>query len=181
MRLALFGGSFNPPHVAHQMAALWVLETGQADELWLVPCFRHPFAKDLAPFADRFEMCRLAAAPLGPRATVSRVEAELGGESLTLRTLREVAARRPGDELALVVGADILGEWDRWYGHEEIERAARRLVVGRQGFAGGAPIELPAIRSTDIRARLGRGDDVAALVPAAVLAYVRRRGLYGAR
>ena len=73
MRVAIFGGSFNPPHLAHQMAALYVLETAAIDELWIVPAFQHPFGKVLAPFAHRLEMCELAAAALGPRVKVSAV------------------------------------------------------------------------------------------------------------
>ena len=84
MRVAIFGGSFNPPHLAHQMAALYVLETAAVDELWLVPAFRHPFGKALAPFADRLEMCELAAAALGTRVKVSAIERESGVESRTL-------------------------------------------------------------------------------------------------
>src|SRR4051812_26752381 len=66
MRVAIFGGSFNPPHVGHQLAALWVLETAGVDELWFVPAFVHPFEKALAPFEDRRRMCERAAAALGP-------------------------------------------------------------------------------------------------------------------
>ena len=63
-RIALFGGSFNPPHIGHQMACLYVLETSSCKELWMVPTFRHPFDKALAPFEDRFEMCRRASLPI---------------------------------------------------------------------------------------------------------------------
>ena len=85
-RVAIFGGSFNPPHVAHVLAVTYVLATEDLDEILVVPCFRHPFAKELAPFEDRFAMCELAMAWL-PKVTVSRVEQELGGESRTLRTV----------------------------------------------------------------------------------------------
>ncbi len=61
MRVAVFGGSFNPPHVAHQFVALYVLETAGVDELWLVPCAKHTFEKLLAPFSHRLRMCELAA------------------------------------------------------------------------------------------------------------------------
>src|SRR5436853_6974273 len=90
LRVALFGGSFNPPHVAHQMAALYVLETAPVDELWLIPAFRHALGKPLQPFEDRLEMCRLAAAALGPRVDVSDVERAIGGASRTLYTLRRL-------------------------------------------------------------------------------------------
>src|SRR3954452_22589054 len=107
MRVALFGGSFNPPHVAHQLVGLYVLETEPVDELWLIPCFKHPFDKALAPFEDRLAMCELAAAALGPRARVSDCERRLGGESRTLRTVKALQAQHPGVELSLVIGGDI--------------------------------------------------------------------------
>jgi nicotinate-nucleotide adenylyltransferase len=63
MRVAVYGGSFNPPHVAHQLALTYVLATAQVDEVWMVPTFKHPFDKALAPFSDRAKMCELAASP----------------------------------------------------------------------------------------------------------------------
>ena len=63
MHIALFGGSFNPPHVGHMMAAYYVIATRPVDKLWLMPAYRHPFGKRLAPFDDRVKMCELAAAP----------------------------------------------------------------------------------------------------------------------
>ena len=177
MRVALFGGSFNPPHVAHQMACLWVLETQPVDGLLVVPTFRHPFDKPLAPFADRVEMCRRMAAPLGPRVEVSTIEAELGGDaSLTLHVLQALAARRPDARLRLVVGADILRETAKWYRWPEIEALAPPIVVGRGGFGG--TIELPTVSSTDVRARVAAGGAIDGLVPRAVIQYLETKGLY---
>ena len=62
--VAIYGGSFNPPHVAHQLISLLVLETVVVDELWWVPTFRHAFGKELALFEDRVAMCRLATTSL---------------------------------------------------------------------------------------------------------------------
>ncbi len=181
MRTAFFGGSFNPPHVAHQMVCLHVLETAGVDRVLWVPVGQHPFAKDLAPFEDRFEMCRLAAARFGGAAVVSRVESELPTPSRTLATLRHLVAASPGERFALVIGTDILPERDKWYGWDEIERLCDVLDVGRAGYpAQGVQVELPRVSSTEIRARLARGEDVSGMVPASVLAYIRAHGLYGA-
>ncbi len=180
-RIAVFGGSFNPPHVAHQMVALYVVETQPVDHLLVVPCFRHPFDKALLPFEERFEMCRLAMAPLGPRVSVSTVEKEIGGEaSRTYDTLVALGGRFPGASFRLVIGADILPELDKWYRWPEVERMAPPLVVGRAGHAlpEGARVELPAISSTEIRERLSRGESVEGLVPRSVSEYISRRGLY---
>ena len=108
MRVAIFGGSFNPPHVGHQLLALYVLETAAVDQLWFVPCWKHPFDKALEAFADRLHMCEMAAAALGSRARVSDVEAQLGGEgSRTLMTVKALQASHPDHEFLLVVGADL--------------------------------------------------------------------------
>jgi nicotinate-nucleotide adenylyltransferase len=180
-RVALLGGSFNPPHVAHQMAALWVLSTGRADQVWLVPCFQHPFAKKLCAFEHRRRMCELAVEGLWASGliAVSSVEQELGGTSRTLDTIEHLLGRHPGHELALVIGADILGETDSWYRFEEIERLVDLIVVGRGGYEGPeGTVVLPRVSSTEIRARLRAGEPVDHLVPARVLAYIEEQGLY---
>src|SRR6266511_3514070 len=80
MRVGIFGGSFNPPHVGHQMLGLYVLETAAIDELWFVPAFRHALGKPLEPFGHRLKMCERAVAALGARARVSDVEGVIGGD-----------------------------------------------------------------------------------------------------
>ncbi len=181
-RIALLGGSFNPPHIAHQMACLWALSTDQADEVWLVPCFRHPFHKDLVSYEHRVGMCRRAADLFGEgRVSVSRVEEELGGESRTLFTVEHLVAHHPQHRFRLLIGADILQEKGSWYRFEEIERLAPALVIGRSGYPSPAGVpELPAISSTMVRERLRRGADVSALVPARVLEHIAAERLYGA-
>jgi nicotinate-nucleotide adenylyltransferase len=180
MRVAFFGGSFNPPHVAHQLVALYVLETAAVDELWIVPCSKHPFDKALAPFEHRLRMCEMAAAALGPRARVSDIEARLGGESRTLLTLRALAAERPDCEFHLVIGADIEPELPSWYGASELVRSFPRIVVGRTGFDGGSLLAMPAVSSTEVRTLLAQGRSVAGLVPRSVEAYLRQHRLYAA-
>jgi len=180
---AVLGGSFNPPHVGHVMAAYWVLATQGVSEVWMLPSYVHPFGKALAPFEDRVRMCELAAAPVRGL-HVCAAEAELAGDPLvgrTVRTLEHLVAKHPDRRFALVVGADILRETDKWYRFDRIRELARLVVVGRAGHEGapGAPA-LPAVSSTEIRARLARGEDVGGLVPRRVLDHVRERGLYRA-
>src|SRR5580698_5766763 len=113
--VALFGGSFNPPHVAHQLAVLWLLETQAIDELWFVPTFTHVFGKQLADYHHRVAMCELAAAALGQRARVSTVEAELARTpdfvaSRTFDLLVHLEQAHPRVRFRLTIGADILAE-----------------------------------------------------------------------
>src|SRR6478735_3989939 len=90
-RVAIFGGSFNPPHVAHVLAVVYALSTAPIDEVLVVPVFHHPFSKELASFDERLAMCELALGWI-PRVVVSSVERDLGGSSLTLRTVEHLAA-----------------------------------------------------------------------------------------
>nr|HEX4314082.1 nicotinate (nicotinamide) nucleotide adenylyltransferase [Kofleriaceae bacterium] len=194
MRVAIFGGSFNPPHAAHQLVALYVLETAPVDEVWLVPAYKHPFGKSLAPYEDRVAMCELAARALGPRAKVSRAEEELAQRpefvaSRTLDLVEHVAAA--GHAPRLVIGADILHETVKWYRWDAVARIAPPIVVGRGGYADGdgvddaaahdgVHIQMPELSSTRIRelAAAGRHDELASLVPREVLRYIAEHRLY---
>jgi nicotinate-nucleotide adenylyltransferase len=128
-------------------------------------------------------MCELAMAPV-PRVEVSRVEEELGGESRTLRTLESLARAHPDWRLRLVIGADILAEAPRWFGFEAIEKLAPPIVLGRAGFTapGATSLLLPEVSSTQVRAAIAKSawGEVEKLVPRAVLAHARARGLYAA-
>lgn len=189
-RIALFGGSFNPPHAAHQLVALYVLETQDVDELWFAPAYVHVFGKSLAPYEDRVAMCALAAAPLGPRAKVSRIEQELAARpgfvaSRTLDVVEQLAAE--GHEVRLVVGTDILHETHKWYRWEDVVRRAPLIVVGRDGHevppgSVVTGVEMPEVSSTAIREALARGDFEAArgLLPREVLRYIAGHHLYQA-
>jgi nicotinate-nucleotide adenylyltransferase len=181
VNVAVFGGSFNPPHVAHVLACRVVAERDDVDRVLVVPAFRHPFAKELAPFDDRVTMCELAMRGL-PQVDVSRIEEELGGESRTLRTLESLATRNPTWHLRLVIGADILAETPKWFGFDAIKKLAPPIVLGRVGVdaQGVEPSVLPAVSSTAVREAVARSswDEVERLVPADVAAYIRQRGLY---
>lgn len=193
MRVALFGGSFDPPHVGHQLAALYVLETFPVDELWLIPVFRHVFDKRLTPYRHRLEMCRLMAQSLGSRAQVSTVEEELGGPSYTLHMVRRLREKHPGIEFSLVIGSDLLKERERWYGWPELSVTLPFLVLNRGGCEAALghsshasdiyhqePLRLPEVSSTAVRATLAQGDKPTGWVSRAILRYVEEHSLYQA-
>jgi len=179
--VAVYGGSFNPPHIAHQLACLFTLETQPVDQVWMIPTYRHPLDKgpQLIDYEHRVAMCRLAAAPLGDRVQVSEVERELGGESSrTLDTIQELVRRHPGVAFRIVVGADILEQVDQWYRWDDVIALAPPIVLGRPGYAGGLQPQLPEVSSTDVRARLSRGETAVPLVSRAVMDYIASRSLY---
>jgi nicotinate-nucleotide adenylyltransferase len=189
MQIALFGGSFDPPHIGHQFASLYVLETFEVDELWMIPCYRHPFDKRMGAFSHRVAMCRLAAASLGPRVRVSTIEEELGGPSYTLSTVQALATRHPEHEFLLVIGADLLRERERWHGASELLSRVRFIILGRAGVDAGplrpgrdlchdSSLDLPAVSSTLVRSCLASGQDPKAWLSQKVLAYIREHDLY---
>lgn len=180
-RVAVFGGSFNPPHVAHALAVVYALSVAPVDEVLIVPVYRHPFSKELAPFEDRLAMCEAAMGWI-PHTTISTVERELGGESLTLRTVSQLHDTHPEWALRLLVGADVLADLPKWHRFDKIAELAPPIVLGRAGVTTeSAPVPvLPRVSSTEIREALGRGDVevVRPLLPARVLAYIEAHGLY---
>lgn len=180
MRIGLFGGAFDPPHLGHMMAVYAVLATERVDQVWMLPAWQHPFGKVMAPFEDRVRLCQLAAAPFAGVVEVSRVEAEVGGEGRTVDTLSRLVAIHPDHEWALIIGADIVPELGKWKEWPKVEQMARVIVVGRQGYPAphGGPL-LPDISSTEVRARLARGEDCSRLVPSAVLEQILARRLFG--
>ncbi|HJL05720.1 MAG TPA: nicotinate (nicotinamide) nucleotide adenylyltransferase [Polyangiaceae bacterium LLY-WYZ-15_(1-7)] len=178
--VAVFGGSFDPPHVGHVLVACWARVAAAVDEVLVVPTYAHAFGKRSAPYADRRAMLELALEGLrGVR--ISDVERDLGGESSrTLHTLQALAKRTPGARFRLVIGADILAETHRWHRWEDVAALAPPLVVGRGGYPlpDECPFTMPEISSTEVRRRLQAGERAEGLVPPAVLAYARDRGLY---
>ncbi len=181
--VALFGGSFDPPHLGHLLAATYVLAT-RPHELWFLPSAQHPFHKALRPFELRRQMCELLAEDLGPRASVCTLEQDLGGEGRTVDTLRALLAQQPELDLRLVLGADILLERHAWKSWDEVCRLAPPIFLGRGGYRAPAgfdlEIELPEVSSTEVRERLASGAELRHLVPRRVLEFIRAQGLYGA-
>ena len=181
VRIAVYGGSFNPPHVAHAMVASWACWTGAVDAVWLVPVYQHAFAdrqqKVLAPFEERCRWCEALATDVGPWVSVCRIEAELPTPSYTIDTLRALAARHPEHRFRLVVGADVLPETADWKDWTAIEDNFEPLVVGRTGYPSPGPetVDFPGVSSTVLRSRLSRGQRIDHLVTRSVAALLAGR------
>lgn len=182
MEIALFGGSFDPPHIGHLLAAEYVLATEPVDELWLVPVFRHPLGKEArAPFEHRALLCERLAGLLGPRVRVSRLEAERPGLARTVDLLEHLRAQRPADRFALVLGSDLAAERAQWKRFERIAELARLIELSRGGFPPGeegARVQLPEVSSSQVRALLAGGGDASRLVPLPVLREIAAAGTY---
>lgn len=176
-RVALFGGSFNPPHVAHQFILLYLLETAPVDEVWLMPCHRHAFSKDLAPYEFRRAWCEALAEPFGKAVRITDIERELGGESRTIDTLAALTGRHPDHSFRVVLGSDIRAEREKWKQFDEIERRYGVLWIGREGHdPEPGEILLPDISSRQVRSLLARGLKADHLVPRRVLRRIIQSG-----
>ena len=130
-RIGLFGGAFDPPHVAHAALAALAIAQLALDELRILPTGQawHK-ARGLTPAGHRVAMARLAFAGL-PQAVVDEREVRREGPSYTIDTLRELLAEQPGSALFLVIGADQARAFDRWRAPEAIVGLATICVAGR--------------------------------------------------
>jgi nicotinate-nucleotide adenylyltransferase len=178
-RLAVFGGSFDPPHVAHMLVAAYVLATEAVDRVLVVPTASHPFGKQLTSFEHRVQMCELAFSDL-PEASVCTIERELPPPSLTLRMLEALAAQHPSAHLHLVIGSDLLAETHAWHNFERITQLAPPIIVERQGHErpNATTPALPMISSTEIRHRLPTGVSTHGYLSPAVASYALEYALY---
>ncbi len=180
MRIAIFGGAFDPPHAGHQSILQRLLETNLADLVYVVPTAYHAFGKKMAPHQDRVRWCEIMAAPFGSMVVVEPIEAQLQAPSLTINTLRALRERHPGDELRLVIGEDNARVRDQWEGWSDIETEfPDYIVVGRAGASGGIPPEVIhltkpiELSSTMIRNKIRVGEPVDGLLDAEVEAAYR--------
>ena len=178
--VAIYGGSFDPPHLGHVLAVAWALSAADIDEVWVIPTWKHAFGKEQeASFEARMAMCELAFAPF--RAVrILDIERELGAVSRTLETLKVLRAEHPDVRFRLMIGADLLETVDRWHRWDDIASLAPPLVVGREGYPRpeGCTIAIPNVSSTEIRNALDHGRDLHGLVPSEVAEHIRARGLY---
>lgn len=152
-KICLFGGSFNPPHICHTLAAVWAIETLHIDELWWVPVYEHAFGKQLLAWEHRLEMVRAAIDPFKERMKLCTIEAESAQESRTIETLRTLRQRHPNVEFSLLVGADLVAEIPSWKEWRTLQESVEIYVIGRDDYdhQGASDLVLPNISSTALR------------------------------
>jgi nicotinate-nucleotide adenylyltransferase len=188
-RLGLLGGTFDPLHIGHLVAAVNVRHDLALDRVLLVVA-NQPWQKSgrpLTPAADRLAVVRAAVAA-SPGLEASSIEIDRGGDSFTADTLEELVAEDPGRDLFLIVGADVAADLDSWRRTDVVARLATLVVVSRGGSPPvevGPPwrvqrVDIPAleISSSDLRRRAAEGRPLDHLVPPAAIACIRERGLY---
>ena len=175
--IALFGGSFDPPHVAHVLVACWAKSGANIDRVLMVPAFAHAFGKQSVSMEHRMAMCRLATSAY-PFIEVSDIEQRLG-QSRTFHTLEALREEHPEAAFRLLVGSDILESSSRWFRWDDVVRMAPPLVIGREGYGDADDaLALPNLSSTDLRHRIRSGHSTEGRLPLAVAEYARTHRLY---
>lgn len=187
-RIGVMGGTFDPVHHGHLVAASEAAQSFDLDEVVFVPTGRPWQKDDVSPSEDRYLMTVIATAS-NPRFTVSRVDIDREGLTYTIDTLRELRSQRPDAELFFITGADAIAQILSWREHDELWNLAHFVAVSRPGHTlniDGLPegkvsrLEIPAlaISSTDCRDRVRRGHPVWYLVPDGVVQYIAKHHLY---
>ena len=182
------GGTFDPIHNGHLVAASEVAASFDLDEVVFVPTGQPWQKSGVTPSEHRYLMTVIATAS-NPGFTVSRVDVDRSGPTYTIDTLRDLQRQRPGADLFFITGADAVAQILSWRDHDELWELAHFVAVSRPGHtlsAAGLPsenvslLEIPAlaISSTDCRERVRRGQPVWYLVPDGVVQYIAKHHLY---
>lgn len=189
-RIGVMGGTFDPIHHGHLVAASEAAAHFDLDEVIFVPTGQ-PWQKShqvVSPAEDRYLMTVIATAS-NPQFSVSRIDIDRGGRTYTIDTLRELRDEHPEAELFFITGADALAQILTWRDAKELFSLAHFIGATRPGHhladpglpdGGVSLVEVPAlaISSTDCRARVAQGDPVWYLVPDGVVRYINKRQLY---
>jgi nicotinate-nucleotide adenylyltransferase len=182
------GGTFDPIHNGHLVAASEVAQSFDLDEVIFVPTGR-PWHKNVVTPPEHRYLMTVVATASNPRFTVSRVDVDREGTTYTIDTLRDLHAARPDAELFFISGADAIQQILSWKDADELWSLAHFVAVSRPGHSlniSGLPqqdvslLEVPAlaISSTDCRSRVSRGFPVWYLVPDGVVQYITKHHLY---
>lgn len=194
MKVGIFGGTFNPPHMGHLIVAEHVRGEMVLDRVMFVPAFipPHKLHDDVVSSEHRVAMLKLAIQD-NPHFEVSETELQRGGVSFTVDTLRDLTTKHPSDEFNLLIGMDNLLEFHTWKSPEKILNLVKVVVMTRPGFTEKdnplirkdgmklCPVPEIGISSREIRKRVHEGSSVRYLVPDSVRDYLFEHHLYGAK
>lgn len=167
-RVGILGGSFDPPHLGHQLIALAALAATSIDTLWVVPCASHAFQKSLTSFEHRHRMCELAFSHLCNTHVLS-IENTLPTPNYTIHTVEKILELRPDLSLSLVMGSDLMEHFDHWEGADKIRKLCQLSVFDRKTL-------LPGVQSSQIREAIQTGNH--ANLDLRVRDYIRKNELY---
>lgn len=182
MKIAILGGSFDPPHNGHVKIAENVIAKLNFDQVWLMPCFAHAFGKKLSNPADRLAMTMLLETKT---IQTSDYEIRKGGISISFETICDLANLHPHHNFSWIIGSDQIADFPKWEGWQEIINRFGLIVVQRDKKAQTLDNttflqsnDIPNISSTEIRERVKNGQPITGLVPEKVEEYIKKHCLY---
>ncbi|MBN2695021.1 nicotinate-nicotinamide nucleotide adenylyltransferase [bacterium] len=176
--IAIFGGSFNPPHIGHQMMLAYLSWLGRFDKIWVNPVYHHYFQKDklLIDFEKRFEMAKIAFEKISPTIEINPIDRE-NQFSKTFDAVVFLKERYPDDNFTLILGEDNYLSKDRWYRFSDVEKMVSILYLGREGVESELklPFKFPSISSTKVRESIEESKE---LLDYDVYSYIKKNQLY---
>lgn len=162
--VAIYGGSFSPPHYGHIFCVGYLATLGKFDKVLVIPVGKHAHGKELIPHHHRYEMCTLGMGHI-QNAQVSDIEKillDLQGHpevNYTYHTLKKIKDLHPDWNLHFIVGADVGGQISDWYLGKELLSIAQPYVIGRHGYEHEGMAVLPEISSTEVRGSFKKDPD----------------------
>jgi len=194
MKIALFGGAFDPPHFGHLQVIINLFEKKLADEVWLVPTGTHDFQKQMQPAPIRLKMLKMLIDQIPPkyrdRVRIEQCELEREGVSHTIDTLNQLSKQNPYDDLYFVIGSDNLQKFHLWNRYLEILERYPVIVYPRANYSMDSiynkMIPLVGVKqiiasSTEIKKRLIEQKSVDKMLPQSILDFILENRIYLSR
>lgn len=194
MKIALFGGAFDPPHLGHLQVIINLFENKLADEVWLVPTGTHDFQKQMQPASIRLKMLEMLVDQLPleyrDKVRIEQCELEREGVSHTIDTLNQLSKQHSHDDLYFVIGSDNLEKFHLWERYLEILERYPVIVYPRinypfdsiyEGMIPLSGVKQILASSTEIRKRLIEQESVEDMLPQEILDFIQKERLYLSR
>jgi nicotinate-nucleotide adenylyltransferase len=197
MKVAVFGGSFDPPHQAHQVIPQYLLENKIVDQVWLEPAKRHPFGKEMSSDTDRVAMLELLLQTEklhswveSGQLRIDRYEVEHPEVSYSFSTLQALSQKFPHITFSWIIGADNLSSFHKWYKYTDLLQKFTVYVYPREGYSlkpihtGMIVLEgVPELddSSTEVRQKVRSGQSLRGLVDPSIAEYINHHGIYTAK
>jgi nicotinate-nucleotide adenylyltransferase len=186
MKIGIFGGSFNPIHIGHTDIIKKILNKKLVDKVWIMPCKKHAFKKNLINKDDRIKMIKLAIKKI-TEVTICYIEVKSRRKSYTADTLKILKSKYK-HRFWIIIGSDLLYEIEKWHKSKELLKEAEFIVLERKNYPlkkiGGLKIlktikdNKCSISSTQIRKKIKEGKSIKNLVPIEVEKYIKKNKLY---
>lgn len=191
-RWGIFGGSFDPPHIAHTLGILYALELARIEKLLIIPCLKHPFQKDISSYEHRFNMCKIAFEIFSRYVEISDIEKERQETSYTIDTVLILKEKYPNVDFVLIIGSDILPDTPKWKNFDRVKKEVSIFVLPRPNIKNiedptlteiiqqypQPNFMLPDISSTQIRNLIKQNQPVLKYISKDVWEYIKENNLY---